>query len=671
MSKHYPKPTLIIWVFLSCFGLSYVFGQINKSRSIDIPKPASTAIRRPTKIVEMPNPTPRSTGNSGSIDNETTNDSKQECVAGSVFLEDVPISDGNQVPPGSALVKTWRMRNSGTCVWDSSHALVFVKGDQLGPRSTQLPAAVPGEEADIWLEVEAPTKPGAYEGTWELRDANNQPFGFVILAINVRGTSSSSTTALWSPSAANGRLAFVSKRDGNNEIYLMNPDGSALINLTNNPAFDWEPAWSPGGTRIAFGSNRNNNPEVYVMKADGGGLINLTSNPTGDWGAAWSPDGTRIAFYSNRDGNNDIYVMNANGSGWINLTNNASQEWGATWSPDGTRIAFVSERDGNRDIYVMNADGSQLKRLTNNLAVDDAPAWSPNGRIAFQSKRDGNYEIYLMNADGTQLENLTNNSAHDLDPAWLSAETIAFASKRDGNYEIYLMNADGSGLKRLTNSPGDDRWPAWSPLSTLSTTAVSPQPSATSSNSHETGAEGQTSSGSSSNCSTSSLCEIDITLNLKGYDWINLRDLDRSDFREIGRVDYGTSNLKAIGRTQDSTWIQLRLANGQTGWLLSDYISNYNELNNLPLATPRYLPEIEAYIELKGYPSIYVQAEPNSNADYVAQIYSPRESFTATGLNRDAQWVYVRLANGQKGWISREFVVSESSLDVLPRREPN
>ena len=115
--------------------------------------------------------------------------------------------------------------------------------------------------------------------------------------------------------------------------------------------------------RVAFG-----NYEIYVMNADGSAVINLTNNPTNDQMPAWSPDGMKIAFWSNRDGNNDIYVMNADGSGVTRLTTNGATDEFPAWSPDSTKIAFVSYRDANYEIYVMNADepgrrASQTTRL--------------------------------------------------------------------------------------------------------------------------------------------------------------------------------------------------------------------------------------------------------------------------------------------------------------------
>jgi Tol biopolymer transport system component len=82
---------------------------------------------------------------------------------------------------------------------------------------------------------------------------------------------------------AMGQIAFVSDRDGNQEIWVMNADGTNLRNITNHRAHDWMPTWSPDGTRIAFVSDRDGNWEIYVMNADGTNLRRLTNHPAYDW----------------------------------------------------------------------------------------------------------------------------------------------------------------------------------------------------------------------------------------------------------------------------------------------------------------------------------------------------------------------------------------------------
>jgi len=293
-------------------------------------------------------------------------------------------------------------------------------------------------------------------------------------------------------------ILFESYRDGNTEVYMMNPDGSSQTNLTNNPGSDYQPCWSPDGTKIAFETYRDGNGEIYVMNADGTGQTNLTNNLDWDGWPSWSPDGTKIAFETNRDAdmvpltvdpkfhppiNREIYVMNADGSGQTNLTNNPDWDGWASWSPDGTKIAFhrtlgggggmyvegidpqVSFDGENREIYVMNANGTGQVNLTNNFGWDGMPIWSPNGaKIAFKSDRDGNDEIYVMNPDGSGQSRLTSNSAVDSSPSWSpDGAKIAFKSSRDGNDEIYTMNANGSGQIRLTSNLDWDAGPSWSP----------------------------------------------------------------------------------------------------------------------------------------------------------------------------------------------------------------
>jgi Tol biopolymer transport system component/predicted Ser/Thr protein kinase len=265
-----------------------------------------------------------------------------------------------------------------------------------------------------------------------------------------------------------GMLAFDSYRNDHWDIYTLNADGSGLVNLTNHPANDGDPSWSPNGQRIAFDTDRDGNWEIYAMTADGSRPERLTNVPADDDHPAWSPDGQRIAFRSNRDGNWEIYLMDLADLSVANLSRHPADEQTPAWSPDGQQLAFASDRGGNWDLYVISADGSALSKLTHHQADDSFPAWAPNGRrIAFRSTRDGDGEIYLMNPDSTGLVRLTDNSSEDWGPHWSSnGERIAFTSDRSGNNDIYVMNADGSGVSRLTYSNASDTWPVWKPVAT-------------------------------------------------------------------------------------------------------------------------------------------------------------------------------------------------------------
>jgi TolB protein len=189
--------------------------------------------------------------------------------------------------------------------------------------------------------------------------------------------------------------------------------------LTDHPAYDGAPAWSPDGGQIAFESYRTGDLDVWVVNLASGALQNLTADsPAGDFAPTWSPDGSRIAFTSWRAGNKDLFALGVKSGTLTRLTNSeAAEEWPA-WSPDGKRLAFVRNWLGEREVYVVDvssaADGGLVAQVTW-LGRADSPAWSPDGeRLAVLHRR----------YDGEQLLWVTPNQAIELptrltDVAWL------------------------------------------------------------------------------------------------------------------------------------------------------------------------------------------------------------------------------------------------------------
>ena len=187
------------------------------------------------------------------------------------------------------------------------------------------------------------------------------------------------------------KIVFQSTRDGNTEIYVMNADGTGQTRLTTTlptvfgAAFSQRPKFSPDGSRIVFASDRasnatdGRNEEIYIMNADGTGVTRLTNALRDDTFPSFSPDGSRIVFQSTRDGFNvrEIYVMNSDGSAPLRLTGTGNSS-APQFSPDANLIAFNSTRDNDREqIFVMNADGSNEARLFQSAFAESGASFLP------------------------------------------------------------------------------------------------------------------------------------------------------------------------------------------------------------------------------------------------------------------------------------------------------
>ncbi len=242
-----------------------------------------------------------------------------------------------------------------------------------------------------------------------------------------------------------------------------------VLNISVSPLF----AKAPTTPKILFTSVREGNYEVYIMNADGSDQVNLTQNPADDFQAVWSPTGEQILFVSDRDGGvRDLYLMDPDGSNIrrvfkrkrkINRNN-------PTWSPDGKQIAY-SVMDWNRSrstIYIATL-GEQKEDEFVMDATD--PAWSPDGtgiacsideRLAFVNLRTRARKHFLPNkaiqwqrlpswsATGDKLAFSGNNHAVVLDRQhrneWMDKNTI------------FIINSNGIGLQQLVDEAGPYAW---------------------------------------------------------------------------------------------------------------------------------------------------------------------------------------------------------------------
>jgi serine/threonine protein kinase len=280
-----------------------------------------------------------------------------------------------------------------------------------------------------------------------------------------------------------GQIAFASTRSGLPQIFLVNADGTSLVQLTDLENGACQPSWSPDGTQLVFISPCRargdfgvsyNDASLYMMNADGTGLKQLTNTPGSDFEPAWSPDGERIAFTSGRDGYPQIYLLDVDSLAVTRLTNTTSaiESSQPAWSEDGKKIAYTVKRVGTYQVWVMTDTGQeniQLARSGQDL-WDYAPVWAPDGKtVYFNQRRESPSRSWLMSANyedpdqnpvrlnfPTPIEDIQFSP----DLMWMVYEGI----DGEGNREIYFMTVTGSNPTRLTNDPKFDFDPAWRPM---------------------------------------------------------------------------------------------------------------------------------------------------------------------------------------------------------------
>lgn len=263
---------------------------------------------------------------------------------------------------------------------------------------------------------------------------------------------------LWDPTRQ--RVAFLSDRDGNVEVYAMLADGSSYTRVTNSEFMENQVSWSANGESIAYTSETPDGMRSvhHVAFAD------LKPTPVifgseGETDPAWSPAEHVIVFAKlNAEGESiGIYLRDPTNVNEVQLT--AGPHRFPVWSPDGTRLAYIStQNDRQEDIYIIGVSSAGWTvapfRVTTSSGRDYAPAWSPDGSmIAFLSDRDGNTEIYTTTSAQTQEPptRLTRNAVDELSVEWGPTDLLLFPSGPDDDTDLFVMGADGQGQRRLTS----------------------------------------------------------------------------------------------------------------------------------------------------------------------------------------------------------------------------
>ena len=287
----------------------------------------------------------------------------------------------------------------------------------------------------------------------------------------------------WAQAPETPKIAFTSSRDGNRDIYLMNPDGTQQVKITNHRAIDSMPAWSPTGEQILFSSDRDKEKlhwDIYLMDADGSNVRAVFAKSADRSQAEWSPDGKQIAYTRREPSGMFIYIGTIDGKHEEKVAIGSCP----TWSPDGTEIAFVSGAAERRHISILSLGTRRQKVIFPPKAppswISGRAVWSPDGdkfafswlhRVPLKEFHD-TQTIYIINRDGTGLVQLVDEAGpYATNPVWSpQGDALLYIH---GHRQVFKIGIDEKQVEQLThigiNYLGDWFDPAYA-------LPVSPQP---------------------------------------------------------------------------------------------------------------------------------------------------------------------------------------------------
>jgi TolB protein len=267
------------------------------------------------------------------------------------------------------------------------------------------------------------------------------------------------------PGVSQTKIAFVSDRTGQKEIYLADIFGDAVRQVTRHKFLAVAPRFSPDNAKLIYTSYHRGNANMYITDLSQDKTTQAISRRVGlNMAPAWTPNGKALIATLSKDGNPDLYQLTTDGSIVRRLTQNAGINVSPSFAPDGQQLVFVSDRTGEPQIYIMDYNTGSTRRITYQGTENTTPSWSPDGKwIAYTCKTNGNYQLFKISPEGGTPIQLTASAGDHEAPSWSpDSRLIVFTRNVNDKRKLYVISQNGRDMRQLYALDGNQTYPQWS-----------------------------------------------------------------------------------------------------------------------------------------------------------------------------------------------------------------
>lgn len=269
-------------------------------------------------------------------------------------------------------------------------------------------------------------------------------------------------------SCNNDKIAYLSNRSGNFDIFITDQEGKTHFQLTKNNGWDWAPKWNEHLQAIIYNSNDTLNQFSFRAKKVDGKNIDLQSRNLKEFNL--SPDGTMV-LYTEKSGKNrliGIYNMKTRESRLV--VRDSSYNGRPRWAPNNSMFSFLSDRDGNTELYVYKLSSGEQIRLTNSEKREKYTSWTPDSKSIvytyhYSDERDNEhndiFRVYIATKENKQITN--DKKFYQEICVSPNGKKIAFHAKRDGKHHIYTIDINGKNENQITSTNAYHGEPEWIP----------------------------------------------------------------------------------------------------------------------------------------------------------------------------------------------------------------